>query len=379
MKPNVAIVKCSDYSRQNVASSIARIFELLKLSGLIKAGQKVLLKPNLLTNLPPERGATTHPSIVKAIADEVINIGAFPFIGDSPGGVNLLYDNVLKETGMKTLGIPIVNFEEKGMRKFENPKGKINPIYISNTVLSFDLIINIPKLKTHELTMFTCGIKNMFGCVPGLHKMNYHLEAPSKEEFSQALVDLFEMIRPSVTIADAVTAMEGQGPANGKLRELGLIMASTDTVALDAVCSKIVCFDPLDIPTTRIAYQRGLGEANIGNIDLLGDDIPEFRDFEHPTRISAILIKVPSLLKFILKPVINTIKIRPKINGKECVKCMMCVRSCPVKAIDGKSFKINKNKCIMCFCCRELCKYNAVDLKKSILWKILFGTKKTRI
>jgi uncharacterized protein (DUF362 family)/Pyruvate/2-oxoacid:ferredoxin oxidoreductase delta subunit len=373
----VAIVKCGDYSPQNVASSVAQIFELLNLSGLIRPGQKVLLKANLLTNLPPERGATTHPAVVKAIADEVKKLGASPFICDSPGGANLLYAKVLKETGMQALGIPIVNFEEKGMRKFENPGGKINPIYISNTALSFDLIINIPKLKTHELTLLTCGIKNMFGCVPGLHKVNYHLEAPTREEFSEALVDLFEKIRPVVTIADAVTAMEGQGPSNGKLRELGLIIASTDTIALDAVCSKIMCFEPLDIPTTRIAYRRKLGEADIEKIDILGEKLPEYKDFEHPTKVSAMLNKMPAAFKFLLKPIINMIKVRPKINGKKCVKCMMCVRSCPAKAIDGKSFKINKNKCIMCFCCRELCKYNAVDLKESLLWKILSGTKKT--
>lgn len=373
----VAIVKCGDYSRQSVASSIERIFGLLNLSDLIKPGQKVLLKPNLLTNLSPERGTTTHPEIVKAIADEVKKIGAHPFIGDSPGGVGLLYDRVLKETGMKALDIPIVNFEEKGMRRFENPGGKIDPIYVSNVALSFDLVINIPKLKTHELTQMTCGIKNMFGCVPGLNKVNYHLDAPAPEEFSEALVDLFEKITPAVTIADAVTAMEGQGPANGRLRDLGLIIASTDTVALDAVCSKIMGFEPLDIPTTRIAHLRGLGEADIGKIELLGEKLPEYRDFEHPAKISAVLNKMPAALRFLLKPIINRIKVRPRINGKKCVKCLMCVKSCPAKAIDGRSFKISEKKCIMCFCCRELCKYDAVDLKESLLWKILSKSRKT--
>jgi uncharacterized protein (DUF362 family)/ferredoxin len=376
--PKVAIVKCTDYSPQNISRSVKEIFKLLDLSAIIKPGQKVLLKPNLLTDLPPERGATTHPEIVKAIADEVEDLGAFPFIGDSPGGIGLQYEKVLKETGMKDLGIPIVNFEEKGMRKFENPGGKIDPIYISNVALSFDLIINIPKLKTHELTLITCGIKNMFGCIPGLHKVNYHLDAPSPEEFSAALVDLFEKIKPAVTIADAVTAMEGQGPAGGELRDLGLIVASKDTVALDAVCSKIMGFETLDIPTTRIAAQRGLGEANMERIEVCGGKLPEFRDFKHPSGISSILNKMPIPLAKLIKPLINMIRIRPKINRRKCVKCLICVNSCPAKAIDGKSFKINKNKCIMCFCCRELCRYNAVDLKESILWKILSKTKKIR-
>jgi len=376
--PKVAIIRCKDYSPRNIASSIKEIFELLDLAALIKPGQKILLKPNLLTALSPERGATTHPMIVKAVADHVRSLNAFPFLGDSPGGIGLQYEKVLKETGMKALGIPIVNFEEKGMRKFGNPGKKIDPIYVSNVALSFDLIINIPKLKTHELTLITCGIKNMFGCVPGLHKVNYHLDAPSPEEFSEALVDLFEKIKPAVTIADAVTAMEGQGPAGGQLRDLGLILASKDTVALDAVCSKIIGFEPLDIPTTRIADQRGLGEADIGKIDILGGNLPVCKDFKHPSGITSMINRMPLLFSPLLRPLIGLIKVRPKIDGKKCVKCMICVNSCPTKAIDGKSFKINKNKCIMCFCCRELCRYNAVDLKESFLWKILSKTKKIR-
>jgi uncharacterized protein (DUF362 family) len=375
MRSKVAIIKCVDYSPPNIAASIKQIFQLLSLNELIKPGQKILLKPNLLTNLSPDKGATTHPEIVKAIADEIKDLGAFPFIGDSPGGIGLLYEKVLKDTGMASLGIPIADLEEKGMRAFKNPGGKLDPIYISNVALSFDLIINIPKLKTHELTLITCGVKNMFGCVPGLHKVNYHLEAPSPEEFSGALVDLFEKIKPAVTIADAVTAMEGQGPSGGELRDLGLILASKDTVALDAVCSKIMGFEPLDIPTTRIAAQRELGEEEISKIELIGE-LPVYKDFKHPAKITAILNKMPLFFRPILRPLIGLIKVRPRIDGSKCVKCMMCVNSCPVKAIDGKSFKINKNKCIMCFCCRELCRYKAVDLKESFLWKILSKTKK---
>lgn len=369
--PKVAIVKCEDYSRPNVSSSIKRIFELLRLSELIKTGKKVLLKPNLLMNLPPERGATTHPEIVKAIADEVVKLGAFPFIGDSPGGIGVLYEKVLEATGMKDIGVPIVNFEDNGMRKFNHPGGKIDPIYVSNTALSFDLIINIPKLKTHELTQITCGIKNMFGCVPGLYKVRYHLDAPSPEEFSKELVEIFKRIRPAVTIVDSVIAMEGQGPSNGGLRDLGLIIGSADTVALDAVCSKIMGFQPFDIPTTRIADETGLGEANIDKIDLLGDSLPECKDFKHPSGKLSLLNQMPRAFKFLLNPLINMIRVRPYIDRKRCAKCMMCVNSCPAKAIDGKSFKINKNKCIMCFCCRELCKYNAVELKESLLRKLL--------
>jgi len=369
--PKVAIIKCVDYASNNTGNAVKNIFELLGLHELIKPKMKVLLKPNLLTNLNPVSGATTHPNVVKAIADEVLRLGALPYLGDSPGGIGLLYEKVLNDTGMTELGIPTVNFEEKGARKLSNLGGKIDPIYISNAVLSFDIMINIPKLKTHELTQMTCGIKNMFGCVPGLYKVLYHADAPKPFEFSQALVDLYIRIPPAITIVDSIVAMEGQGPTNGKLKHLGIIVASTDTVAADAVCSKIIGYDPMEILTTRIAYQRGYGEARIEKIEIVGGTLEVSKDFRHPSGITAILNRIPYPAGRLLKPLIHLIKIRPKIDSNKCVKCLMCVKACPSKAIDGTSFNINRNKCIMCFCCRELCKYGAVKMEESLLWKIL--------
>ncbi len=378
MPSKVSIVKCSDYAPQKVSAAVKETFRLLDLSGIIKPGLRVLLKPNLLMAFDPSKGTTTHPSIMKAIAKEVCALGANPFLGDSPGGVGAMYAGVLKATGMQDLGIPIAYFEEKGMRKFENPKGCVDPIYISNVALSFDLVINVPKLKTHELTQMTCAIKNMFGCVPGLQKVTYHLDAPTPEKFSGALVDLFQRIIPAVTIVDAVVVMEGHGPSGGELRDAGLVIASRDAVAVDAVCSKIIGYDPLDIHTTRIAAARGLGEADLEKIEIAGEPIKEIKDFKHPAASSSIINRIPAPLIRLLKPVINLIKIRPVINRRKCVKCMMCVRACPAKAIDKNSFKINKNLCIMCFCCRELCKYGAVDLQESMLWKTVNKLRKSR-
>ncbi len=187
--PKVAIVDCEDYSAPNADGSVRELFDLLELRRLIKPGQKVLLKPNLLMNFNPSKGVTTHPSIVKAVAGIVKECGAFPFLGDSPGGIGSMYKKVLRECGMDNLGIPIAYFESKGIRKFDNPGGKMDPIYISNEALSYDLIINIAKMKTHELTTVTCGIKNMFGCVPGLHKISYHINCPAPADFAKALVE----------------------------------------------------------------------------------------------------------------------------------------------------------------------------------------------
>jgi len=369
--PKVSIIKCSGYDPLIVGPAISRTFELLGIKDIIKPGQKVLLKPNLLMNAKPERGVTTHPSIVAAIANEVRKLGAEPYLGDSPGGVGRLYDSVLSATGMKEIGVPIVDFEGKGMRRVENRGGSVDPIYISNVVLGFDAIINIPKMKTHELTLITAGIKNIFGCVPGLLKVRYHLESPTPELFSLSLVELFEKIRPVLTIVDAVESMEGQGPTNGRLRRPDVLIASTDTVAVDAVCSKIMGFEPLDILTTRIAAQKGLGEADISCIEIAGEPIRVIKDYGHPGAVSSFLNRVPHAFRMLLRPLISLLEVRPSINPKKCAKCRVCVNSCPAKAIDPETFKIDRNKCIMCFCCSELCQYNAVEKKESTLWKLL--------
>jgi ferredoxin len=226
-------------------------------------------------------------------------------------------------------------------------------------------------MKTHELTQITCGIKNMFGCVPGLQKVRYHLDAAKPEDFAEALVELFERIKPAITIVDAIISMEGQGPTNGNLRNSGFIVASTDTVAADAVCSMIMGYEALEILTTKIADDKGLGCGKLNDIELIGDQSHIIKDFKHTIGITSLINKIPKPLIRFLKPIISWIKVKPRINKKKCVQCMMCVNSCPAKAIDPRTFKIDEDKCIMCFCCRELCKYSAVDLKESLLWKIV--------
>ena len=143
-------------------------------------------------------------------------------------------------------------------------------------------MINIAKMKTHELTKITCGIKNMFGCVPGLHKVSYHLSCPAPADFAKALVELFARIKPAITIVDAVVAMEGSGPSNGKLRDVKKLVASTDAVSVDAVCSKIMGQEPLEIDTTRFADQMGLGEGHLENIEIIGGPLEILDDFEMP-------------------------------------------------------------------------------------------------
>ncbi len=166
-----------------------------------------------------------------------------------------------------------------------------------------------------------------------------------------------------------MVAMEGNGPSNGILRDVKKLIASADTVAVDSVVTKMMGIEPFDIDTTRLADQMGLGEGQLGNIEIIGEPLEILKNFQMPVPSRQIVAGIPKSLLNILKPLIESIKPRPRINKRKCVKCMICVNSCPAKAIDGETFKIDPHSCIMCFCCRELCRYGAVDMKGNFLFE----------
>lgn len=376
MPSSVSIVKCESYNPQEVEAAVSRCLEFIgRIEKFIRPGTKVLLKPNMLSGVDPAKAVTTHPAIVEAIAKEVIKAGAKPFIGDCFGDANAGSEETFKKTGLKEvaekLGIDIVNLGSGGIVEIRTGKIMIDPLYVSRIAYEADAVINIPKLKTHELCLFTCAIKNMFGIIPGSRKTNLHLLTPKPSDFADTLVEIFKTKIPVLNIVDAVIGMEGNGPGNGDPRKIGHVIASSDAVAIDSVCSKIISFEPNEIDTTRIANKKGLGEMDLDKIEILGEKLTVIMDFKKTYGSYKRLQGLPDFLIKVIGPILEIIKVRPIINGEKCLKCMVCVNNCPAKAIDGSTFKIDGKKCIMCFCCRELCKYNAVDLKQGILLKIL--------
>ena len=385
--PKVSIVKCSDYSSEKVAHAVRQAVELAGgIDKFVKKGDRVLLKPNLLSPKHPGRAVTTHPEVLRAVIRLVKEAGASVSVGDSPGGsmaapasgknISLL-DRYWTETGMKKIceeeGARIVSFETGGVEVFEFKGRKYVPkIHISKAALSFDAVINLPKLKTHGMVLYTGAIKNLYGCVPGLKKAEYHMQAINPDVFSELLVDIFSVIRPKLAIMDGITGMDANGPSSGRIRNFGIIAASGDNVALDAVCSVIIGFKPGEIAAVNIAGKRGLGEADIRKIEFAGEKIEDVRsrDFTRPS--NAALRRVPQFLADIVGKFFWTI---PEINNSKCTVCMACVKSCPAKAIEinlGDKFPVvDKKKCIKCMCCHELCIYSAVDIKLSFLARML--------
>jgi uncharacterized protein (DUF362 family) len=184
-------------------------------------------------------------------------------------------------------GIPTVSFDDEEWVEQPNPDGVfLKKMWLSRTTLEADVIINLPKLKTHELTLYTGAVKNLFGLCPGSHKTRYHALSMLTGKMGDMLVDIYGLVRPRLTIMDGIVGMEGQGPLEGSARNIGVVVAGKDSVALDAVCSSIINIDPMEVPTTKSAMERGLGTGNLKDIEVLGTQIDGVRilDFKRPAK-----------------------------------------------------------------------------------------------
>ncbi len=363
MKTRVAIVKCKDYNRIEVEQAVKKAFDLLGgMSAFIKKGERVLIKPNMLSARLPEDGVCTHLEVIRAVVRLVKDCGAIVFIGDNPGGSMsplAIYEGAGLSALAKEEGVELK--EVKGIKV-------VNNIPIAAYIFECDKIVNLPKMKTHSLMGLTGAVKNMYGAVAGLHKSELHKKYPSPEEFAKILVDTFEIVKPSLVLMDGIVSMDQGGPASGRLRGTGLLIAGTDSVAVDSVFAGLIGAGPLDILTTREACERKLGEADLGNIEISGESIKDnlIKGFEIPGKPGLIVVLGP-----FAKSVARFIKFGPYIKEKLCKKCMICRDSCPVSAItiNPERSVIDLKRCIKCMCCHEVCPHKAVELKRNFLAK----------
>lgn len=369
-KAVVSITRCGSYEAAELRGAVEE--SLAPIGGIgafVKPGQKVLLKPNMLSAKAPERAITTHPDFVRTIASMVREKGAEPVIGDSPGGAIRGIQRVWNNTGMAEMaaseGIELVNFEASGLKEVESGEYRL---YISKPVLDADVIINLAKLKTHTLTLLTCGVKNIFGVVPGFRKAEYHKLYPKPEQFAGMLVELYSFIKPALTIVDGILSMEGNGPSSGKARKTGVIIAGDDAVAVDAVAARVIGFEEGQIDTTRIAGLQGIGISDISKIEITGNAKEEKPEgFLLPSNRGIRMIPGP-----LVKMIAPLVWLRLEIDPERCTTCEQCMRSCPVGAISRKDdiLKVNHADCIQCMCCHELCPDDAIDIRMSWLAKL---------
>jgi uncharacterized protein (DUF362 family)/NAD-dependent dihydropyrimidine dehydrogenase PreA subunit len=381
MTYRVSIARCRTYDldavRAAVAASLGPLGGMGRFAG---KGQRVLVKPNLLSSRPPEAAVTTHPAVVQAVVEEVQRAGAEPVLGDSPGGRNAgqSYERLLRRTGMSAVaeatGCELVSLDDPVV-ELQAPQAKsFRRFTVGKAVTDADRVIVLPKLKTHQLTYYTGAVKVCYGYIPGLRKAEYHLHTGTDAEtFSDLLLDLHSALPPALAVMDAVVGMEGQGPSNGNPREIGLILASESCPALDYVACSVVGLDPASIPTVRKAGERGMGPKGLSEVEVLGEQIEAVRvpDFEKPGTM-----RIARLPPFVLHAAQSLLAARPEIYPGKCIMCGKCAEGCPpgaIRFIKGQPPVIRYRHCIRCYCCQELCPQGAIEVAYPWIRRVMGG------
>jgi len=378
-KPRVAIVRATKYDIAALQPAIQQSLELIGgLPPSVRPGAKVFVKINHLPPpSPPDRGIITHPVFTAAVLEILKATGADITVGDDieeDGGDGFAVSGYREVCAR--LGVKLVNLRETGFIPVKTV-GRILPeIYLARAVKEADVIINLPKLKTHSLTLFTGGIKNLYGVIPAGMRRRFHGDYARPEDFCQMLVDIFTAATPQITLMDGIMAMEGEGPGSGTMRPLGVILTSRDTVALDAVAARLIGIPPREeVLTTAFAAARGLGTGDLNQIEVVGEKISNLaaRDFRLPAAVSRkVLRSVPGpLVKFSVRQ----ISPRPVVKRKNCTACRACEKACPAGAIkvNDKNAEIEYTKCVRCMCCHEVCRYQAITPRRPFLGHLVYG------
>jgi len=318
----------------------------------------VLLKPNLLLASDLDRAITTHPAVVQAVVELVQEAGATVSIGDSPAGSIVNVHLAWRESGLADVaertGARLVPFEEVTWKRLGNDN-----YLIARPVFEADLVINLPKLKTHALTLYTGAVKNLFGTIPGRRKREVHYRYPGVEDFSRALVDVLELVQPGLTLMDGVMGQEGSGPGMGGIpRRYGCLAASADPVALDAVLTQSLGFRPCEVLHICEAGARGLGVSDVERVRVVRDGLgPSFGTVRLPG--SRWYFNAPS---WVAAPLRKLSRGRPRLVASACVGCGRCAEVCPRDAITpGRPPTFDLNLCVSCFCCVEACPQGAIE------------------
>lgn len=374
----VCCVNANGYDIDVVQNAVDRTFALLDIDSKIKPEFKILIKPNLLMKRKPEEATTTHPKVILAVVNKLKSLGVNNIVlADSPGG---LYTKTILQEIYNASGIIDVanqtdielntNIEYKSKGYLEGVKCK--SFNIIQPVHDADYIISIGKVKTHGMTTMSGGVKNLFGCIPGLQKPEMHCRFNNAEEFCDMLVDLASCVKPDLTIMDGIVCMEGDGPSGGMPKVCNFIAASEDVFNLDVFLSTKIGLEPSVVPTVVASSKRGLCSLNVDDVELVGDEkeFEPINDFKMPRSSSVDFVtKIPRILQKPASSMLNKYFVsKPIIRSKKCIGCGKCAQSCPEKTINivDKKAVIGYQKCIQCFCCHEMCPVKAIDIKRTM-------------
>ena len=382
----VFVASCPDYG-QAEACIRALLEQMGGMGRFVRPGERIVLKANLLRAAPPESAICTHPAVVEAAAKLVKEAGGTPVICDSPGGAlhkEAVLRNLYDKTGMAAAaaaaGAELAL--DPSTRTVSLPEGKVlRQAEIITPVAEADGVIDLCKMKTHVLMSMTGAVKNLFGVIPGLSKVGYHATHPDHETFADVLLDLTGYVKPRLSLMDGILAMEGDGPgSSGTPRQVGLLLAAANPLALDTAAGAIMNLPRQDNPVLLAAERRGLTPNRIEDVELIGGTVEELRmaDYKFPASTKSNLM---DFLGPLARPAERLCKKllsqTPRIDEAKCVGCGICAKSCPGQAIamtaPGRKAHIHPKACIHCYCCHELCPQRAVELHQN--WLGRFFTK----
>ncbi len=372
MTLQVSVQALSDYTPGRVNQALQRALEPLGgMQAFVEPGQKVLLKPNLLTGKPPEKAVTTHPEIVRQTILLAQTCGGLVSVGDSPGLGSP--QSVARKAGILQVvietGAHFVPFEKSVTVRSQG--STFHELQVAQALLEADVVINLPKLKTHQMMGLTAAVKNMFGAVVGMRKARLHLQAGSdKAFFALMLLELAEHLKPALSILDGVIAMEGEGPGSGDPVQVGALLAGVEPLAVDTVAAHLLGLAPDTNWTQKIARRSGRRGADMTDIQICGTDPATLRP-QHfrPAGTTDINFGLPGPVRDLLR---NSLTARPAVRAGHCVRCGHCVSHCPPQAMHTGRHQvgIDYQKCIRCFCCQELCPYGALQTEQGLLLKL---------
>jgi uncharacterized protein (DUF362 family)/Pyruvate/2-oxoacid:ferredoxin oxidoreductase delta subunit len=368
----VSIATSSGYELPGLRQAVIELLEPIGgIRAFVSSGDRVLLKPNMLAAKDPDKAVTTHPSLVRVVAELVIEAGGIALIGDSPGIGGFL--RVAEKCGMceaaSNSGAMLVEFND--VVELQG-NGVFRSVRLARTYYEADKIINLPKLKTHEMMTMTCAVKNLFGAVIGTEKAGWHLSAGSSRQlFARLLLEIYQFKKPTLNIVDAVNAMEGNGPGSGDPIKLGLLIAGVNPIAVDVIAGRLAGIPADLLYIEREAVSMGLPGSLIADIMLCGtpmETIP-VTCFRLPAGLD-VQFGLPT---FLIKALKNHLTSYPAADQKKCVLCGICRDACPPVAItiQNSALSVDNARCIRCWCCRELCPLDAMQVKRGLILKTL--------
>ncbi len=375
----VFIYKESEYTDEAMRSLIERIFADV---GSDYLGEHVLIKPNLVAKGGIDTGATTHPRMLRALCIALLERGHRVSIAESHGGT---YTDASLSSQFKACGVTeaVAGLEVTLCTTAERvrvscPDGlAVKQFELVKAIAEADCIIDLCKVKTHALTVFSCGAKNMFGSVPGLSKFELHASFTEPISFTRMLNDLCLLKKPVLCIADGIRGMQGNGPTAGITRDFGFVAVSRDVYACDLVCAKLLGLSAMEVPQLADAVKRGLipetppeGCTNLSASELEALRIKDVvLPDTHSTGSVSLIARLQGLGggRFI-----KLFQPKPKVRRRDCVGCGKCAEYCPVKTIEMKNGRprIKRESCIRCFCCQELCPKKAIFVKTNRILKL---------